>query len=178
MDTIPEGTVFEAFNISSETWDAGSHWSASSIDKMIIIEGSVKDDHSLTMNAIGDQKSIFVGGLRNSFRHLICRSIDGEKQIEFTHYRASQITNEHKKLNYLLYVHPTGKKWAIAENHTKVVVMFKNDQTDGRWVLYENNSIDLTTDAGHAEWIKVIRSKQGKGYNLDGTCTYNGIIKQ
>ncbi|WP_282109348.1 hypothetical protein [Shewanella algicola] len=178
LDKIPVGTVFEAFNITSELWDRDSKWAAISIDGMLIIEGKVNTDSSLSISDIVDSKRNVDIGLRKSCRHLICQITEGEKRLEFSHYRASQVTQEHEKLNYLLYVHPSGKKWAIAENHTKVVVLFNNDQTQGRWVLYENSMIDLTSQAGIDERIKVIKSKLGKGYNLDGTCSYDGIIKQ
>jgi hypothetical protein len=145
---------------------------------MFIIEGSVDNNRILRVNGIVDSKSNVNIGLRKSCRHLVCEIVDGEKRVEFTHYRASQVTATHEKLNFMLYVHPTGKKWAIAEKHTKVVVLFNNDQTLGRWVLYENDLIDLTSEAGIAERIRVINSKAGKGYNLDGLCTYEGIIKQ
>jgi hypothetical protein len=170
--------VFEAFNISSEHWDGKSSWSAVSLDGMFIIEGTVDNNRILRVNGIVDSKSNVRIGLRKSYRHLVCDIVDGEKRVEFTHYRATQVSATHEKLNFMLYVHPTGKKWAIAENHTKVVVLFNNDQTLGRWVLYENDLIDLTSEAGIAERIRVINSKAGKGYNLDGLCTYEGIIKQ
>jgi hypothetical protein len=137
--------VFEAFNISSEHWDGKSSWAAVSLDGMFIIEGSVDNNRILRVNGIVDSKSNVNIGLRKSCRHLVCEIVDGEKRVEFTHYRASQVTATHEKLNFMLYVHPTGKKWAIA---------------------------------GIAERIRVINSKAGKGYNLDGLCTYEGIIKQ
>ncbi|MBB1441199.1 hypothetical protein H5202_21710 [Shewanella sp. SG41-4] len=170
--------MFEAFNISSEHWDGRTKWAAISIDGMFIIEGSVNEDRTLNVNGIVESKSNVNIGLRSSCRHIICQTIDGEKTFDFAHYRASQITVEHTKLSFLLYTHASGKKWAIAENHTKVVVLFKNDQTQGRWVLYENEHIDLTNQDGISERIKVIKSKLNKGYNLDGLCTYEGIIKQ
>lgn len=170
--------MFEAFNISSEHWDGNSNWAAVSLDGMFIIEGTVDGNRILKVNGIVDSKSNVNIGLRKSCRHLVCEIVDGEKRIEFTQYRTSQVTATHEKLNFMLYVHPTGKKWAIAENHTKVVVMFKNDQTLGRWVLHENDLIDLTSEAGIVERIRVINSKEGKGYNLDGLITYKGILKQ
>jgi hypothetical protein len=173
--------VFDAFNENSETWEDGSRWFArSSCNDEFVVEGIVQGGQ-LVIVAVRDGQAHTPAGIIKSYKHLISETTNGNVELLFANYRTTMLTVEHTCLSYNVYSHASGKQWAInlrtGKASDKVVVLFKNENTLDKWVLYENSSIDLSTPKGLKLRDQLLASKLTKRYQPGGLFEYNDLIK-
>lgn len=178
MNTIPGEAVFEAFCLNSDFWGEGDRWVAQSLDKQFTIEGIVEDGEPVAKSMLRDG-SLLNAGYKNSHRHLLTVNVNNKSSFFFAPYRASRITSQHKKGEYLLLEKYDGRKWAISLSGVgnKLVVLFKNEQSEDHWILYEYPDVDIDTALGAEQHELLLFRKNKKGYVEKGVYKYNALIK-
>ncbi|WP_076414972.1 hypothetical protein [Shewanella sp. UCD-KL12] len=178
MNTIPSEAVFEAFCLNSDFWGEGDRWVAQSLDKQFVIEGIVEKGEPVAKSMISDSDALNAG-YKHSHRHLLTVHVNKKSSFTFAPYRASRVTTTHRNGKYLLLENNNGRKYAISVSGVgnKIVVLFKNEQSDAHWVLYEYPDVSTDTPLGVKHHADLFIEKKLKGYTEKSTYKYADLIK-
>lgn len=157
--------MFEVISTSSTFLREGAYFVGRSLESKKVVQGRYKNGE---LSVFDYDSGRDFSGYDESYIHAEMKVKDEQFVLVSAHYPASLIKPHHHNLNVQVLMKENGERWACNLNNqrNRFVVLFNNEKTKGRWVLYEYTNCDLSTGDGKALVEKVLQSKCDKGYSL------------